>query len=67
MTGKVTLEGSLAAKDPRLGWNSADVVAKVRLTDEEAAAMGPAFAKAWDADYKDIPNRPSMLFGFLNG
>lgn len=50
-----------------LGWNAADVTSKLRPSDGEAAALGPAFLKAWNKDFKKIPNKPVVIVTSLNG
>lgn len=54
------------SKDKLLGWNSIDVSSKLRPTDADIAALGPEFQKAWDRDFKNIPNRPLMLTGLVS-
>ncbi|KAI1258678.1 GMC oxidoreductase [Xylariaceae sp. FL1019] len=64
--GRSTYQAAIQNKDPRLGWNTVDVAAKVRPTEEEVATLGPDFKKRWDEDFRDHPNRPLMLFALLN-
>ncbi|KAF4468221.1 alcohol oxidase [Fusarium albosuccineum] len=54
------------AKDPVLGWNSIDVSSKLRPTEDDVTVLGPEFRKAWDADFKNNPNRPIMLMGLVS-
>lgn len=65
--GRVDIGELIATNDPMLGWNAADVTAKVRPSDHEAAALGPAFKEAWDRDYKKVPNKPIAIITSLNG
>ncbi|KAK3326013.1 GMC oxidoreductase [Apodospora peruviana] len=65
--GRVSPEDAVANKHPMLGWNTIDVAAKYRPTDEEAAQLGPEFAEAWERDFRDKPNRPMMLTGLRSG
>lgn len=34
---------------------------KFRPTEEEVEALGPEFKKAWDRDFKNVPDRPLMI------
>ncbi|SPQ20683.1 22534b16-5b0f-439d-a696-17feedea025a [Thermothielavioides terrestris] len=52
---------------PMLGWNGQEVQGKVRPTDAEAAALGPAFKEAWDREFKDHPEKPIAIFTVLGG
>ncbi|KAI0537446.1 GMC oxidoreductase [Xylaria digitata] len=65
-SGQLSWEEAIERKDPRLGWNTIDVAGKLRITEEEATALGPEFKAAWDRDFKDKPNRPVMLAALLN-
>ena len=65
--GRVTLEQASAENDKRLGWNCVDVAAKIRPTEEEVSAIGPAFQAAWARDFKDNPNKPLVLAIFILG
>lgn len=66
LSGRLSFEEATKRKDPRLGWNSIDLAAKLRLTEEEATSLGPEFKAAWERDFKNKPNRPVMLMAFLN-
>jgi choline dehydrogenase-like flavoprotein len=66
LSGRLSFEEAAKKKDPRLGWNTIDVAAKVRPTESEVAALGPEVKAAWDRDFKDKPNRPLMLMALLN-
>ncbi|KAI0968398.1 GMC oxidoreductase [Xylaria arbuscula] len=66
ISGRLSLEDAIRRKDPRLGWNGADVAGKLRPTEEEVMSLGPEFKAAWDRDFKDKPNRPVMLMVLTN-
>ncbi len=66
-SGRATAESLIRDGDPRLGWNTIDAACKLRPTEAEVDALGPAFRAAWDRDFKDAPNRPLMLMGKING
>ncbi|KAL0932644.1 putative alcohol dehydrogenase [Colletotrichum truncatum] len=66
-SGRTSHEDAIAQKHKMLGWNGVDIVSKIRPTEEEIDKLGPEFRKAWDKDFKDSPNRPLMLSGFLHG
>ncbi|KAL2045883.1 hypothetical protein ABVK25_011986 [Lepraria finkii] len=57
---------ALADQNPILGWNACDASLKVRPTEAEVDALGPAFREAWDRDFRDVPNRPMMLMTFVS-
>lgn len=67
------LRGSLDAKelidrnDPLLGWTSMDVTSKLRPHEVDVAALGPAFQKHWDDNYKGIPDKPMTIMTPVNG
>lgn len=63
--GTMTPEGLLKEKSKILGWNAQDASGKVRPTDEEAAALGPEFLEAWNAHFKNKPDRPLFNMGLL--
>ncbi|KAG8160628.1 hypothetical protein KVR01_008892 [Diaporthe batatas] len=66
-----TLDGLLAGReDPqtlidnksmKMGWNGTDIGSKLRPTEADVTAMGPAFREAWDRDFKSVPSKPLML------
>ncbi|KAF9877216.1 alcohol oxidase [Colletotrichum karsti] len=56
----------IAADDPQLGWNGHDVSSKLRPSPADVAALGPEFQAVWDRDFKDVPNRPLMVWGLFN-
>jgi alcohol oxidase len=66
-SGRQPVEELIANNDPILGWTAADVYSKVRPGDAEAAALGPAFAAAWERDYKNNPTKPLSMITSLNG
>lgn len=37
-----------------------------RPTEEEVDALGPEFRKAWDRDFKNVPDRPLMIMALYN-
>ncbi|KAL8397192.1 hypothetical protein RB594_004055 [Gaeumannomyces avenae] len=49
-------------QDRRVGWNCQEAVCKVRPTDAEAAAIGPAFKARWDEYFAAEPTRPLASF-----
>ncbi|KAI1734593.1 GMC oxidoreductase [Xylaria scruposa] len=67
LLGRLSVQEATARKDPRLGWNTADIAGKLCMTEEDATSLGPDFKKVWERDFKDKPNRPVMLMALLNG
>ncbi|KFY38995.1 hypothetical protein V495_06236 [Pseudogymnoascus sp. VKM F-4514 (FW-929)] len=65
--GRVDIGQLLATNASILSWNAADVVAKVRPTDAEAAALGPEFLAVWKKDFENVPNKPAVIITSLNG
>ena len=49
-----------------LGYNGQDATGKLRPTDEEAAALGPEFEAAWNANFKNKPDKPVVCMTLLN-
>lgn len=66
-TGRTDVEQLIKNDDPIMGWTAADVYSKLRPGDAEAKALGPAFYKAWERDYKKQPSRPLSMITSLNG
>lgn len=54
-------------KGRMMGWNAQDIQGKIRPTDDEAAALGPAFQAAWQRDYQPFPEKPMALFSLVGG
>ena len=59
--GMNDIQEMIKNKDKLLGWNSMDASGKFRPTDEEVAALGPEFEKAWAKDFRDAKDRPLMI------
>lgn len=66
LSGRVSAESWIEKRDPKLGWNSVDVTAKIRPTEAEVDALGPEFRAAWNRDFRDAPNRPLMLLAMVD-
>ncbi|TEA18757.1 Alcohol oxidase [Colletotrichum sidae] len=66
-SGRISHEDAIAQKHKMLGWNGVDICSKIRPTEDEVEKLGPEFRRAWDRDFKNDPNRPLMLSGFLHG
>lgn len=56
----------IAKDDPILGWNAMDITSKVRPSESEVAALGPAFQEIWVRDYKDDPDKPLAIITLVN-
>jgi alcohol oxidase len=67
LNGRVSPSDLLANNDPRLGWNTQDVTAKLRPTDADVVALGPEFQAAWDKDFKNKPDKPLAMIGLVSG
>lgn len=65
LSGRRDFPTALKERDPTLGWNSIDVAGKLRMSDEEAAALGPEFKAIWDKDFAKNPTKPIMLLGVI--
>jgi alcohol oxidase len=62
LSGRTDAAELIKNKDPVLGWNAIDLSSKLRPTEADVDAE---FRKAWDKDFKDMPNRPLMLLGVI--
>lgn len=64
-TGDALIAGRITAEDAAargmMSWNMIDVHGKLRPSDSEVTALGPAFAKAWERDFQNQPSRPLMM------
>lgn len=58
ITGKLTFEKLIEDDHKLLYSNGADIAGKIRPSEAEVAAMGPAFQKVWEKDFKNRPNKP---------
>jgi choline dehydrogenase-like flavoprotein len=67
LSGEERFEGLMIKNASILAFNGAEVTSKVRPSDEEAAAMGPAFLEAWDRDFRNRPNRPLASINSASG
>ncbi|KAJ4421721.1 hypothetical protein N0V82_003565 [Gnomoniopsis sp. IMI 355080] len=66
--GRMGSVEELMKTNPKIfGWNGQQVQGKVRRTDEEVAALGPEFQAAWDKGFRDIPDKPMMVFSIVAG
>ncbi|PBP28225.1 hypothetical protein BUE80_DR000827 [Diplocarpon rosae] len=63
--GSMSLAQALAAKDPRLHWNTVDVAAKIRPTEYEVVGLGRPFRDLWEAEFQEKP-KPLMLLAFIS-
>lgn len=59
--GRKDVANAIRDADELLGTNGMDAQGKFRPTEEEVDALGPAFRRAWDADFKDVKDRPLMI------
>ncbi|KAH6689698.1 GMC oxidoreductase-domain-containing protein [Plectosphaerella plurivora] len=67
LSGEETFEGLIGENASILAFNGAEVTSKVRPSDDEAAAMGPAFLEAWNRDFRNRPNRPLASINSASG
>lgn len=66
MGSRFDVGAAMLSQDPYLGWNGVDVAGKLRMSDSDAAALGPEFKEAWDRDFAGQPEKPLMLFVATN-
>jgi alcohol oxidase len=59
--GRFNIDDAIKNTDELLGTNAMDAQGKFRPTEAEVEALGPEFKKAWDRDFKDVPDRPLMI------
>lgn len=64
--GRLDIPKLMETNDKILGWTACDVTSKLRPSEADVAALGPAFQAAWDKDFKDTPNRPMAVFTPVN-
>ncbi|PPJ52040.1 hypothetical protein CBER1_09828 [Cercospora berteroae] len=64
--GRFNIEEAIRMNDELLGTNAMDGQGKFRPTEKEVDALGPEFRKAWDRDFKDVPDRPLMILALYN-
>ncbi|KAF4472517.1 alcohol oxidase [Fusarium albosuccineum] len=56
----------IKSNDRTLGYNAQDASGKFRPTDEEAALLGPEFLEAWNAHFKNKPDKPLCAMALIN-
>lgn len=49
-----------------LGWNAADITAKLRPTASDVAALGPEFQEVWEKEWEHNPNKPMAVMAAYN-
>ncbi|KAK4544216.1 hypothetical protein LTR36_004426 [Oleoguttula mirabilis] len=59
--GRFDPKEAVKAGHKLLGTNAMDASGKFRPTEEDVAALGPEFQKAWERDFKNAPDRPLMI------
>lgn len=64
-SGRLNPVDLITNNDKILGWNSVDAQCKARPTAAEVAALGPAFQKAWDEEFKDKADKPMMMMSLV--
>jgi len=64
--GRFDVARAIQENDELLGTNAMEAQGKVRPTEEEVDKLGPEFRKAWDADFKNAPDRPIMIMALYN-
>lgn len=64
--GRTSRANAIANNNPLLRWNACDVHAKIRPTDDEAAALGKEFKEVWDRDFATKPNRPIICLAAVS-
>jgi alcohol oxidase len=63
-SGRLDVAKAIQENNTILGWNAVDVGAKLRMSDEEVAGLGPEFAAHYARDFKPHPSKPIMMMGF---
>jgi len=62
-----SMEDLIKEKHKILGWNAQEMQGKVRPSEEEIDALGPEFRRAWDAEFKDRPEKPLVVLNLIAG
>lgn len=65
--GEVDVPELFKNNDPFLSYNAQDASGKIRPTEEEVAALGPEFQKAWNEHFRDKKDKPLCLMAMVNG
>lgn len=60
-----SMEELMKEKHKILGWNAQEVQSKVRPSEKEVDDLGPEFRKAWDAEFKDRPEKPLFVLNLV--
>lgn len=67
ISGRVKEEDLIREKDKILGWNFIEVGVKMQPSESDRATLDKDLLAAWERDFKDKPNKPLMLMGFISG
>ncbi|KAI7975026.1 hypothetical protein EIK77_002379 [Talaromyces pinophilus] len=59
--GRRNVEELLKNNDKILGWNTQDIICKLRPSETDIAGIGPEFQNIWKRDYANNPNKPLVL------
>lgn len=65
--GRRDVEELLKNNDKILGWNTQDIICKLRPSETDIAGIGPEFQSIWKRDYANNPNKPLVLMSLING
>jgi alcohol oxidase len=70
VSGRLTLEEGLKQRQANparnaIGWNGLDCVGKLRPS--EVTSLHPTLQKAWEEDFKPLPEKPLMLIATIAG
>ncbi|KAI0472730.1 putative alcohol oxidase [Xylariaceae sp. FL0804] len=60
-------EDIMKSNTKMMGWNGQEIQGKVRPSDDEVAALGPDFQKAWDQEFRNRPDKPLAIFNVVAG
>ena len=64
--GRCDLGALMAANDPIVGWNAADITSKVRPTESDVEKMSASMQDAWRRDFRDQPSKPMAILTSYN-
>lgn len=64
LTGQLDVQKAIQESSPMMGWNGIDVGAKLRMSEQEVAALGKEFEEYYNRDFRPHPSKHIMMMGF---
>lgn len=72
LSGRLSLDEAIKLKESNpekniLGWNGLECFGKIRPSAKEISNFHPCLKAAWEADFRDCPEKPLMMISTIAG